>query len=131
MIIILGLAYGFDILIKMLKVQNGMTYDLTTVLMWTYSATNLVVMGTLLLFFWGIMTKTNRPAWVGGIFLAVGGLLVVSPGLYIAGLLGNFAYFPLPNSLVFTAGGGMAAIGLLVLGLRIYHRSSTLDQIVK
>jgi len=114
MMIILALAYGFDILIKTLKEQNGMTYSLDDILMWTYVATNLLVNGALLLLFWGIMTKTTRSIWVGVIYLAVGMFLVISLLLYVYGITDIF-YPPVPGSLLFYASSGIGMIGLFIL----------------
>lgn len=115
MMIILALAYGFDILIKTLKEQNGMTYSLTVyILMWMYVATNLLVNGALLLLFWGIMTKTTRSIWVGVIYLAVGMFLVISLLLYVYGITDIF-YPPVPGSLLFYASSGIGMIGLFIL----------------
>jgi hypothetical protein len=112
MMIILALAYGFDILIKTLKEQNAY-YSLDDILLWTYAATNLLLNGALLLLFWRIMTKTTRSIWVGVIYLAVGMYLVISLGLYR--FTGNFFYPPVPGSLLFYSMGGIGLIGLLLL----------------
>lgn len=112
MMIILALAYGFDILIKTLKEQNAY-YSLDDILLWTYAATNLLLNGALLLLFWRIMTKTTRSIWVGVIYLAVGMYLVISLGLYR--FTGNLFYPPVPGSLLFYSIGGIGLIGLLLL----------------
>jgi hypothetical protein len=112
MMIILALAYGFDILIKTLKEQNAY-YSLDDILLWTYAATNLLLNGALLLLFWRIMTKTTRSIWVGVIYLAVGMYLVISLGLYR--FTGNLFYPPIPGSLLFYSIGGIGLIGLLLL----------------
>ena len=112
MMIILALAYGFDILIKTLKEQNAY-YSLDDILLWTYAATNLLLNGALLLLFWRIMTKTTRSIWVGVIYLAVGMYLVISLGLYR--FTGNLFYPPVPGSLLFYSMGGIGLIGLLLL----------------
>lgn len=111
--IILALAYGFDSLIKTLKVQNGMTFSLNNVLLWVYVATNLLVNGALLGLFWGVMTKTTRSAWVGGLYLLVGIYLVVSLGFYY--LVGYFLNPPTIGSNLFYATGGIGMIGLFIL----------------
>ena len=113
MIMLLSLAYGFDILIKTLKEQNGMTYSLDDILMWTYVATNLLVNIALLLLFWGVMAKTTRSIWIGVIYFAVGMYLVISLGLYR--FTGNLFYPPVPGSLLFYSMGGIGLIGLLLL----------------
>ena len=112
MMIILALAYGFDILIKTLKEQNAY-YSLDDILLWTYAATNLLLNGALLLLFWGIMAKTTRSIWVGVIYFAVGMYLVISLGLYR--FTGNLFYPPVPGSLLFYSIGGIGMIGLLLL----------------
>ena len=112
MMIILALAYGFDILIKTLKEQNAY-YSLDDILLWTYAATNLLLNGALLLLFWGVMAKTTRSIWVGVIYFAVGMYLVISLGLYR--FTGNLFYPPVPGSLLFYSIGGIGMIGLLLL----------------
>ena len=112
MMIILALAYGFDILIKTLKEQNAY-YSLDDILLWTYAATNLLLNRALLLLFWRIMTKTTRSIWVGVIYLAVAMYLVISLGLYR--FTGNLFYPPVPGSLLFYSIGGIGLIGLLLL----------------
>jgi len=113
MVIVLGLAYGFDILIKALKEQNSITFNLNFVLLWIYAATNLLVNGSLLLLFWGVMTRTTRSPWVGGVYLLVGIDMDVSLGFYRS--VGYLFYRPTIGSCLFYAMGGMGMVGLLIL----------------
>ena len=124
MVIVLAMAYGFDILIKALKEQNSITpNNFTEILLWVYAATNLLVNGSLLLLFWGVMTKTTRSPWVGGVYLLVGIDLVVSLGFYLS--VGDLFYRPTIGSCLYYAMGGIGMIGLFILilpGKRSIHK---------
>ena len=124
MVIVLGMAYGFDILIKALKEQNSITpNNFTEILLWVYAATNLLVNGSLLLLFWGVMTKTTRSPWVGGVYLLVGIDMVVSLGFYRS--VGYLFYRPTIGSCLYYAMGGIGMIGLFILilpAIRSIHK---------
>ncbi len=123
---VLALAYGSQALVKMIAAQNARLLDLNLIYLNLGSSalTSLLAVGALLGLFWIVMTRT--PRWIGWVFLAVGGLLLIYPIAFFYTLqrAGWMPYVPLlsaleesllPGSLFYGVSGGVGGIGLFKL----------------
>jgi hypothetical protein len=104
-------AYGFDVLIDRLKEINSGTFTLTSLLVWVYALTELLVAAAFLWLFWYLLTKTAKGWFLPALFIILGLLVVLSPILYFTPL--GSALSTSPASLFFTAGGMSTASGIL------------------
>jgi hypothetical protein len=123
LVVVLGIARGFDALTAYLAKRNAQTFSLPYVIMWSYVFIDLFMAAILLLLFWLVLNRTPRIVWVSIIFLLIGLFIVASPMLYFTRLFCCLppqletllfppsAYF----SFTFSSGGFVAIIGLFTL----------------
>lgn len=123
LVLVLGIARGFDALIAYLAKENALTFSLTYVMMWSYIFFDLCLAAILLLLFWFVLNQTPRLAWVSMLFLLIGSFIVASPILYftppfccLPPLLESLLFPPSSfASYTFSSGGIVTIIGLFAL----------------
>ena len=69
LLIVLGVARGFDALMAYLAKRNAQTFTLPYVIMWSSVIIILFLAAILLLLFWFVVERTSRESWVAIIFL--------------------------------------------------------------
>lgn len=125
MLVVLAIAYGFEILNETFLSRNAQLFNLTLtaiIIPWTVIISLLISSAAMILLFWFVMTCTSRSRLVGIIFIVIGFFLVTFEILYnYAGLVFQFG-IPFyihnvlaPNSLFTHIAGGVMIIGLFIL----------------
>ena len=123
LIVVLGMALGFDFLMDFLAHRNAVTFSLPFVIMWSYTFPALFLAAVLLLLFWFVLNRAPRNVWVALIYLIIGLFIVVYPILYFtpafAGLFYHFSRLNnillSPHSYIFLSGCFIAITGLFAL----------------
>jgi hypothetical protein len=123
LLIVLGVARGFDALMAYLAKRNAQTFTLPYVIMWSSVIIILFLAAILLLLFWFVVERTSRESWVAIIFLLIGLFFVVSPLLYFIPMFCclppqlESLLFPSASFISYTvsAGGFIAIMGLFAL----------------
>lgn len=128
LILVLGLAWGFDACVNFLRDYNAKTFLIPFVIMWTYVLFNLLSAALFLLLFWFVLGKAPRKIWVSLPYLISGLLIALYPGLYFNPVL--CCWMPYikvlenaPYSYLYTAGGFIAITGLLALVLPVEKKA--------
>jgi hypothetical protein len=99
LVIVLGVARGFDALMAYLAHRNAQTFSLSFVIMWSHIFVALILAAIILFLFWFTFNRTPRKAWVSIVFLLIGLFFVSSPILYFTPLF--CCLFPALESLLF------------------------------
>ena len=130
LIVVLGIAWGFDTLMRFLNYQKLELFFLNFVIFWLYAFFSLLLAALLLLLAWFVIIQTPRNVWVSLVFLLIGLFIVIYPALYFTPALCCW----LPNidvllesftSYILFSGGFIAIIGLLALTLPRGKRMGT------
>jgi hypothetical protein len=116
LILLLGLAMGFDALMAFLQ-QNIETFG--SIIFWSYALTTALLAAASLFLFWFLLNRVPRNVWVALIFLLAGSFVVAYPALYMTPAL-PWLSVPLwltSRSYVIYSGGLIAMMGLFALVL--------------
>ncbi len=131
LIVVLGMALGFDFLMDFLRRRNAVTFSLTLVILWAYPLIALFLAAVSLLLFRFLLNRAPRNVWVALIFLIIGLFITMYPILYFTPVFGGlFNPVPwlnnslLPNSYIFSSGSFIAIMGLFAL---IFQRKMSND----
>ncbi len=116
----LAVAYDLDRWREVLRQENALTPNLTEMVLWSYTLSNLLLAAVLLATFAWVVFRPQRSPWVARIYILVGLLFSSFPILYfspaawlIAPLaLGSILSF---SSYLITAGAFIAITGLAIL----------------
>ncbi len=121
MIVLLGIAYGCEVLLEFLKARNAVTFDLNYLIIASYAPMMMLVSLAALLLFWDLIVHSYRSLGMGIFYLLVGILIVLAPFLYYTPILGwlqpPFPGVLYPNSPFYFAGALVGMIGLLMIVL--------------
>ncbi len=114
----LFIAYDLDTWREVLRQQNALTANLTTIVLWSYSISYLLMAAALLSLFAWMMYRQQRSKWVAWIYIVVGLFFCAFPVIYFspaAWLVTPFiAASSFPTYLP-TAGAFIAITGLALL----------------
>lgn len=117
----LFIAYDLDTWREVLRQQNALTANLTTLVLWSYSLSYLLLAAALLALFAWVMTRRQLSHWVAAIYIAIGLFFCAFPILYFSPV--NWLVIPLLSASSFptylpTAGAFIAITGLAMLVFR-------------
>jgi len=116
----LGIAWGCDGLMQLLRDQNAQTFSLTYIIFWAYALTALVLAAAWLLLAWLVLVRQPGNTWVSLAYLLVGLFIVAYPALYYSawlccGLPDLKAIQLGPSMNLYSSAGWLAVIGLVGL----------------
>ena len=121
LVLILGMAYGLEVLLEFLRVRNAMTFDLHYIIMGTYLLSTFLVSACTFLLFWSGINHSSWRMGIGIIFFIIGSLILLAPILYytpfLPRVIQNFPRPLFPQSIFYFTGGMVAAVGLLMIVL--------------
>ena len=81
LIVVLGVAWGFDAWMEFLSRRNSQTFSLVWVIFWSYPLIALFLAAILLLLAWFVFNPAPRNMWISLVFLIVGLFIVIYPAL--------------------------------------------------
>lgn len=112
------ISYDLDAWREVLRQQNALTANLTTMVLWSYSISYLLLAAALLAQFAWVMSRPQRSRWVAGIYLVVGLFFCAFPILYFSPAIWLIIPFVAVSSFptyLPTAGAFIAITGLAML----------------
>ncbi len=119
--VVLGIAFGFEILLEYLRIQNAKTFNLNYVVLGAYLLASFLVSVGMFLLFWSGINQSSGRTGIGILFLVIGLLILLGPILYYTPFLPKIIrIFPqplLPRSIFYFSGGMAAAGGLMMIVL--------------
>ena len=131
LIVVLGIAWGFDALMRFLSYQRMEMFFLNFVIFWCYALIALLLAAILLLLAWLVLINAPRNVWISLVFLVIGLFIVFYPALYYNPTLALGRWLPGFDSLLsYTSylsfsGGFIAIIGLFALVFRRGKRTDS------
>jgi hypothetical protein len=126
LIVVLGVAWGFDAWMEFLGRGNAQTFSLAWALFWSYPLIALLLAAMLLLLAWFVLSQAPRNVWISIVFLIVGLFIVLYPTLIFTPALCCWVPYIGPLQIsrtlyLFSSGGFVAIIGLF--GLILPHKA--------
>ena len=120
LIVVLGVAWGFDTWMEFLSHRNAQTFSLVWVIFWSYPLIALFLAAILLLLAWFVLSQAPGNVWISLVFLIVGLFIVIYPALVFTPALCCWVPYIGPLQLsrtmyLFSSGGFVAIIGLFGL----------------
>ena len=82
LIVVLGIAWGFDALMRFLSYQRMEMFFLNFVIFWCYGLIAFLLAAILLLLAWLVLINAPRNVWISLVFLVIGLFIVFYPALY-------------------------------------------------
>lgn len=124
LIIVLGIALGFDFLMTYLT-QHNAVLDSPFFILWLHILIALFLAAAILLLFWYVLNRSGRNIGVALIFLIIGLFIATYPILYFTPAFGGLFYrLPQLNNILlsfqsytFFSGSLIAGMGLFILVL--------------
>jgi len=128
LIVVLGVAWGFDAWMELLSHRNAQTFSLAWVIFWSYPLIAIFLAAILLLLAWFVLSQASKNVWISLVFLIVGLFIVIYPALVFTPALCCWMPYIGPLQLsqtkyLFSAGGFVAIIGLFSLILPNKNRN--------
>jgi hypothetical protein len=126
LIVVLGVAWGFDAWMEFLGRRNAVTFSLTWAIFYSYPLIALLLAAMVLLLAWFVLSQAPRNVWISLVFLIIGLFIVSYPTLIFTPALCCWVPYIGPLQLartmyLFSAGGFVAIIGLF--GLILPHKA--------
>ncbi len=114
----LFIAYDLDTWREVLRQQSALTPSLTTIVLWSYSISYLLLAAALLAMFVWLMYRPQRSKWVAWIYIVVGLFFSAFPIIYFSPA--SWLVIPFVSASSFptylpTAGAFVAITGLALL----------------
>jgi hypothetical protein len=114
----LAIAYDLDRWREVLRQQNALTANLSTLVLWSYTISGLLMAAALLAQFAWIIYRPQRSQWAAAIYILIGlffsayPVLYFSPVAWLVGPLVEITSFP---AYLLTAGAFIAITGVAIL----------------